>query len=175
MVRFRSVVLCFAFVSDASQSPNGPYRPEYRWNFHPCACALRREGTRYDIKGPLFFAKVIIPSFNSNRFRVNEGATSSGLIVTLPSKASKSSPILTGADLNAFLAEMTRSLEAKKADLKKVFPSDKGIVSVPEAMIVTMCLLVKDISQHYVDGMNYIEDMLRQVFFFSSTRSSFSV
>lgn len=58
---------------------------------------------------------------------------------------------------------MARSVTEKLAGLKKVFPTDKGIVSLPEATLITVLLVAKQVAQHYFDGMDYIEDMLRQV------------
>jgi hypothetical protein len=100
---------------------------------------------------------------HSSSPRLNEGATPSGVQVVLSHKSNKNSPLLTGKDLNIFLAEMARSFEEKQSTLRKVFPSDKGIVSLPEASLITSLKLVQQVSQYYGDGMDYIEDMLRQV------------
>jgi len=74
------------------------------------------------------------------------------------------SPILATTDLNLLLKEQCRSLDEKNRVLKDCFPSndENNIISYTEAYIAMLLLHTKEISVHFVDGINYIENMLHK-------------
>lgn len=65
-------------------------------------------------------------------------------------------------DLNLLLAEQHRSLKEKFAELEKMFPDDKRLITHTEAKIIVVGMNLQRIAQHYVDGINYVESMLRK-------------
>lgn len=71
--------------------------------------------------------------------------------------------VLKLADLNSFLDEQKRTLSEKFSDLAKGFPDRGHLVTVAEAQIVVLCSHIEAISNHFIDGVNYIEDMIRKL------------
>lgn len=65
-------------------------------------------------------------------------------------------------DLNLFLAEQQRTLKEKFDELEKMFPDDKRLITHTEAKILVLLQNLQRICQHYADGVNYVESMLRK-------------
>eukprot|EP01094_Clydonella_sp_ATCC50884_P009529 TRINITY_DN1905_c0_g1_i6.p1 TRINITY_DN1905_c0_g1~~TRINITY_DN1905_c0_g1_i6.p1 ORF type:complete len:933 (-),score=370.72 TRINITY_DN1905_c0_g1_i6:157-2922(-) len=70
--------------------------------------------------------------------------------------------VLSIGDLNAFLGEERRSLEEKFAALGKEFPRGVDLITAEEAEIVVLMKHGKELAVCYGDGVDYIEEMLRQ-------------
>jgi hypothetical protein len=66
------------------------------------------------------------------------------------------------SDANAFLLEQVRSISAKKQELEKLFLSESKLVTITETMIVTMMKHLQEISDSWLAGVDYIEEMLRK-------------
>lgn len=62
----------------------------------------------------------------------------------------------------AFLVEQRRSLEAKYRDLAKVFPRGESVITVVEASLMVALLHIRQLCQHYANGVQYIEELLRR-------------
>ena len=99
--------------------------------------------------------------------RINDGtATSPGLgriISHVNQFHTASSPLLSVADVNLFLKEQRRSLGEKVAKMTQTFPSkvSEVMISSAEAIIVLLSLHSACITDHFSDGVGYIEEMLR--------------
>ena len=66
-------------------------------------------------------------------------------------------------DVNKLLEEQKRSLLHKLSLLEKTFPDGPDrLITVAEARLLVLLLHVKQISQQFSDGIDYVEDMLRQ-------------
>ena len=61
----------------------------------------------------------------------------------------------------AFLAEQQRTLQARGAQLAHIFPRDTTLITLVEALLLTSLLHVADVCQRYTDGVNHVEQMLR--------------
>eukprot|EP01043_Picozoa_sp_COSAG02_P035900 COSAG02_NODE_2599_length_8448_cov_229.846568_4_plen_887_part_00 len=96
----------------------------------------------------------------------------SGSMVTIPEPAGATgdtverrarSPLLSVGDINRFLSEQCNSLAAKHRVLTQSFPTAEGdkLISVAEAWLSLLALHVKQVADHFLDGVNYIESMLR--------------
>lgn len=90
-------------------------------------------------------------------------SSSSASLVALPDTAqvADSAVILPVGDVNAFLAEQKRSFSEKFAEISKIFPESSKLISVPEVRLVVLSLHSAQISQAWADGIDYIEQMLR--------------
>ena len=89
--------------------------------------------------------------------------TPTAMIAAMPeAEAAESSPLLPVGDINLFLGQQCRSLESKKATLTETFPAKEGdkLISVAEAALSMLCLHALSISEHFIDGVGYIEHML---------------
>jgi len=64
-------------------------------------------------------------------------------------------------DVNLFLSEEHSTLDHKLGEISKVFPDNKKVVTVAEAKMLVVLLHSQTCAQHYYDGINYIEHMLR--------------
>ena len=73
------------------------------------------------------------------------------------------SPLLSVGDINRFLSEQCSSLAAKHAVLTESFPAIEGdkLISVAEAWLSLLALHVKQVAEHFMNGVGYIESMLR--------------
>uniref|UniRef100_A0A7S4MII2 Uncharacterized protein n=1 Tax=Odontella aurita TaxID=265563 RepID=A0A7S4MII2_9STRA len=73
------------------------------------------------------------------------------------------SPLLSVADVNLFLNEERRSLDEKVHKINEFFPSKDGsdMISAAEAIIVLLGLHMQSIANHFADGVDYIENMLK--------------
>jgi hypothetical protein len=94
---------------------------------------------------------------------IEEGAKGSDALVpvgTTGAKASKA--VLPIGDVNLFLDEQKRSLTAKCVELAAIFPQEEKLVTMAEATICVAVLHAKQIGQYHLDGVEYIEDMLRK-------------
>merc|ERR1712137_571668 len=65
------------------------------------------------------------------------------------------------SDVNHFLKEQMNSFTAKFEKLAKTFPKDKLIITFVEAKLLSVLAHSQKISEAFVSGVNYIEDMLR--------------
>ena len=74
-----------------------------------------------------------------------------------------SAAVLNLGDMNKFLAEQRRSMAEQLASLKAAFPAADGaaLISAAEATMLTGMQHMSEIVQHFCDGMDYIECMLR--------------
>ena len=73
------------------------------------------------------------------------------------------SPLLSVGDINRFLSEQCSSLAAKHGVLTQTFPAKEGdkLISVAEAWLSLLALHVKQVAEHFMNGVDYIESMLR--------------
>ena len=97
----------------------------------------------------------------------------SGSMVTMPAAGGATdeavaerrgrSPLLSVGDINRFLSEQCSSLAAKHAVLTESFPAIEGdkLISVAEAWLSLLALHVKQVAEHFMNGVGYIESMLR--------------
>eukprot|EP00565_Helicotheca_tamesis_P000503 CAMPEP_0185726428 /NCGR_PEP_ID=MMETSP1171-20130828/2414_1 /TAXON_ID=374046 /ORGANISM="Helicotheca tamensis, Strain CCMP826" /LENGTH=970 /DNA_ID=CAMNT_0028394785 /DNA_START=84 /DNA_END=2996 /DNA_ORIENTATION=- len=78
-------------------------------------------------------------------------------------KEEETSLLLPTADVNLFLNEQCRSLGQALVDLAVSFPAnnDQSLVSVAEASLVLLAQHIISIKDHFCDGVDYIEEMLR--------------
>ncbi len=76
--------------------------------------------------------------------------------------AQNSKAVLPIGDVNLFLEEQKRSLSAKCVELAAIFPQQEKLVTMAEATICVAVLHAKQIAQYHLDGVEYIEDMLRK-------------
>lgn len=66
-------------------------------------------------------------------------------------------------DLNLLLNEELRALKEKIQDLDKEFPErTNAILTKWSTGLMILCLHAQSISQHYYDGVEYVEDLIRQ-------------
>jgi len=70
-------------------------------------------------------------------------------------------PLLSLGDLAQFLSEQKRSMGEKYEALTSTFPN-KGLISAKEAKMIIVLLHSQRISQHHMDVVGYVEDMLRK-------------
>ena len=70
--------------------------------------------------------------------------------------------VLPLAFAEAFLAEERRSLDEKHRGLARVFPRNDSVITVVEADLLVTLLHVRQICQHYANGVQSIEEMLRK-------------
>ena len=102
----------------------------------------------------------------------------SGSIVTMPDaslttsgdatvesrgRKRKRSPLLSVGDINRFLSEQCNCLAAKHGVLTETFPATEGdkLISVAEAWLSLLALHAKQVAEHFMNGVDYIESMLR--------------
>lgn len=69
-------------------------------------------------------------------------------------------PVLPPEDVTCFLKEQVRSLEERFAEFNKMFPDDGKLITVFEASILVVLLHAQKITTHFIDGVEYVEDML---------------
>lgn len=86
---------------------------------------------------------------------------------TLVTVGQSSGALLSMTDCNNFLLEHKRSLEERFAELAKMYPAvpakEKGkVITAKEANTMVLMLHLKQVSQHFLDGVDYIEHMLRK-------------
>lgn len=70
--------------------------------------------------------------------------------------------ILPTGDLERFIYEQKRGLEEKLFKINKVFPSNSSLITQNEAGFILPLLHSRRICQYFIDGVNYIESMLRR-------------
>jgi hypothetical protein len=82
---------------------------------------------------------------------------------TPPREGSAPSPLLSIGDINLFLDQQCKSLKTKYAVLAETFPPKEGdaVLSVAEAWLHLLTRHSTSISEHWFDGVNHIEQMLR--------------
>lgn len=61
-----------------------------------------------------------------------------------------------------FLAEERRSLDEKCRDLARAFPKGDAVITAAEACLLVTLLHVCHVGQHFSNGVQYIEEMLRR-------------
>lgn len=64
--------------------------------------------------------------------------------------------------MNSFLVEESRSLEEKRTNLAKVFPSDDSLATLLEGQLVVELKHANKVIEAYCQGVDYIEYMLQQ-------------
>lgn len=64
--------------------------------------------------------------------------------------------------MNQFLAEQKRGFSEKFGELAKTFTDTTKLITAAEAKMMVTLLHSMQISQHFFDGVNYIESMLRK-------------
>eukprot|EP01127_Copromyxa_protea_P017504 TRINITY_DN533_c0_g2_i1.p1 TRINITY_DN533_c0_g2~~TRINITY_DN533_c0_g2_i1.p1 ORF type:complete len:999 (-),score=241.59 TRINITY_DN533_c0_g2_i1:48-3044(-) len=74
---------------------------------------------------------------------------------------SGSSLLLSAGDVNLFLGEQRRSFEEKFAGFDKMFPDDKQLITHHEARIVSIFVHLQHVAEHFSEGIDSIEAMLR--------------
>lgn len=78
-----------------------------------------------------------------------------------PSLSSDDSVALPTSDLNLFLQEEQRSLKERISEFSIMFPEDGKLVTEKEARIMLIMLHLRRACQHFSDGIEYVEVMLR--------------
>jgi len=75
-----------------------------------------------------------------------------------------SDAVLQIGDVNHFLVEQKRSLLAKLGEMEKMFPDAKKgkLISAQEANVLVVLAHGQQICQHFADGIQYVEEMLRR-------------
>eukprot|EP01104_Vermistella_antarctica_P016952 TRINITY_DN590_c0_g1_i2.p1 TRINITY_DN590_c0_g1~~TRINITY_DN590_c0_g1_i2.p1 ORF type:complete len:948 (+),score=314.10 TRINITY_DN590_c0_g1_i2:144-2987(+) len=106
----------------------------------------------------------VVPLFEETAPSSSSSSSSSDLMIQVGEGDGDgdSLVLLRVADINGFLSEETRSLAARFTALTKTFPSKGGLVTVAEVHLVVALAHVSTVVQHYSDGVDYIEDMLRK-------------
>ena len=92
----------------------------------------------------------------------DDKGASDALVPVKTTGASGSKAILPLGDVNLFLEEQKRSLTAKCVELAAIFPEEEKLITMAEASMVISLQHLQDIGQHHLDGVDYIEDMLRK-------------
>jgi hypothetical protein len=72
--------------------------------------------------------------------------------------ASKIPPVF----INSFLAEQARTLEEKRKEIAKTFPSSNQLITATEANVIVILSHLNKANEYYVAGVEYIEDMLHK-------------
>jgi len=62
--------------------------------------------------------------------------------------------------MNSFLAEQARSLEEKRKDIAKTFTQNEKLITILEANFIVLLSHLKQVCEHYAEGVDFIEDML---------------
>ena len=102
----------------------------------------------------------VVPLFETSYRGSQQVAPANALIGLGPMPDSK--VLMTLNDLNRFLGEQRRSISEKFSVLARVFPDGVKLVTVAEANIVVIGLHLISITTHLIDGVNFIEHLLRQ-------------
>eukprot|EP00026_Physarum_polycephalum_P001947 Phypoly_transcript_01950.p1 GENE.Phypoly_transcript_01950~~Phypoly_transcript_01950.p1 ORF type:complete len:961 (+),score=229.34 Phypoly_transcript_01950:117-2999(+) len=89
-------------------------------------------------------------------FEESPAASSSANTTAQSHQSSKIPPVF----INSFLAEQSRSLDEKRKELAKVFTENEKLVTLTEANIIVILQHLRYVGSAYVEGVNYIEDML---------------
>jgi hypothetical protein len=63
---------------------------------------------------------------------------------------------------DSFLAEERRSLDEKHQSLARVFPRNDSVITLLEAALLVTLLHVRQVCQHYANGVQYVEELLRK-------------
>jgi hypothetical protein len=98
---------------------------------------------------------------------VTSSLPSTGLQVqrpTLASAAALPQVVLGISEAGDFLEEERRSLESKFVQLRTAFPADTAsatLITAGEACILATVCHMQQVCQHYKDGVDYVEDLLR--------------
>eukprot|EP01125_Pyxidicula_operculata_P017535 TRINITY_DN613_c0_g5_i1.p1 TRINITY_DN613_c0_g5~~TRINITY_DN613_c0_g5_i1.p1 ORF type:complete len:1046 (+),score=365.38 TRINITY_DN613_c0_g5_i1:48-3185(+) len=69
-------------------------------------------------------------------------------------------PNLPLGDIHLLLEEQKRSLQAELDDIKKLYPKDEKLICRKEVALASFSVHIRNISQYYTDGVDYIEEML---------------
>lgn len=85
----------------------------------------------------------VVPLFEGNRNAPDDG-------------------VLPVAYMNAFLAEERRSLVEKCRALSTAFPRDASVITAVEAGLLVTLLHLRQVCQHFANGVGYVEAMLRK-------------
>lgn len=129
-----------------------------------------------------FWTQSIATYFQSSLFPIQKDhglnlslATDTGLFVPvvplfeekadnlLPESADstdQSSPLLTPKDCSLFLMDHRQGLEEKLAEMAKMFPVGKNLITVAEVTLVVLMTHLSRLAQHISSGVNYVEQML---------------
>lgn len=92
----------------------------------------------------------VVPLFEGERIAIDGGE---------PPKGEGTLPL---AFADAFLHEERRSLDEKLRSLAKVFPRNDSVITVVEAGLQVTLLHIFRVCQHYANGVQYVEEMLRR-------------
>jgi len=99
----------------------------------------------------------VVPLFEE--FQVpSEAHKSSGTLVNFSTEYK--GPLLAAGDCNRFLSQQRRSINEKMETFRTIFPDNGKLITFNEGLIILLTLHTAQISQHYVDGVNYVEQML---------------
>lgn len=80
----------------------------------------------------------------------------------LPSEEAQHSMLPSSDEVQLFLQEQKKSLDQVHASQKKMFSGTRGVLTLTEFWLATVMHHLKAIVQAFADGVNYVEDMLRQ-------------
>ena len=124
----------------------------------------------------------VVPLVHAPRQEEEEFYNYGSEVVTMQRTSTDLPVILDAATVSQLLAEHVRSLDAKCSTLMQLFPSGEShstatatmtglagsqgarspIITVVEAKLLVMVLHLKDVCEHYADGIQYLENLLRQ-------------
>lgn len=104
----------------------------------------------------------VLPLYEEQEAVPEVGENKTDALVPISSLGGESKALLPLGDVNLFLDEQKRSLSAKCVELAQVFPAEEKLITMAEATICIAVLHGKEISQFHLDGVEYIESMLRK-------------
>jgi len=104
----------------------------------------------------------VVPLFEEPESEKKEKASAEKAIVGI--SALESDCVLRVGDVNHFLVEEKRSLLEKISEIEKMFPAPPKakIISSVETTVLAVLMHCVSVSQHYFDGVNHVESMLRR-------------
>lgn len=88
-------------------------------------------------------------------------SSNTSLVALTPSADEDTSVVIPVSDLNLFLAEQVRGIKEVFSGMDKMFP-ESGLVAATDAKIMVVLKALQRVIQNYVDGLDYVEDMLRK-------------
>ena len=98
----------------------------------------------------------IVKSREEEHYAMNQG------LVQLRSTAAPNSTLLSLTDITKFLDEQCRSLDEAADKLTQCYVRGTDSISAAEAVCVLYCLHIGSIQKLWLQGVDYIEDMLRE-------------
>ena len=106
----------------------------------------------------------VVPLFEENPKQQDQSGVTKSLATLIPPKTDDgdATVVLPSSDVNLFLEEQKRSINAKIVQLQKTLPDDNSLITSPDATIIICLKHCIQICQAYGDGVQFIENMLRE-------------